>query len=431
MQDDSPGGPLAGLRILELTEIIAGPLGGMLLADMGADVIKVEPPWGEPWRIYGQFAPLESKNFQALNRGKRSITLDLNHEAAREALHRVVRDCDAVLINYRPDVPARLGADYDTLSAIRPDLVYVDCTAFGRRGPWADKPGYDIVVQAAAGLTGGAARFREDGDPEQGAPLAVADFTTAYAIAWGACAALLHRERTGQGQLVETSLLANALVMQGSSFMSHPVADASLRTPMKEELKSVRARGGGYAEMARARRARWDARRAGNVYYRNFYTQDGAIAVGCLSPTLRQKLRDALDIEYDPLDDDPGYEPTSPGAVEFGRNLIEYVVALLATKPSAHWIELFERHGVPASPIKFIEELDSEPQILENEYVVEVEHDLSGPQRMAAPPLKLSASPAHVRAASPPLGRDTDSILEGAGYSADEVRALREAGAIR
>src|SRR5437764_3111963 len=137
-------GPLDGIRVLEFSQIIAGPLGCQLLADLGAEVIKVEPPEGEPWRVYAQFMPLESKGFHALNRGKKSLAIDVSAPEAREAIHRLVRTIDVVVINYRPDVAARLRIDYDSLAALKPDLIYLDNTAFGRQGAMADRPGYDI-----------------------------------------------------------------------------------------------------------------------------------------------------------------------------------------------------------------------------------------------------------------------------------------------
>ena len=227
-------GPLNGIRILEFTQIIAGPFACQNLADMGAEVIKVEPPEGEPWRIAQQFMPGESKWFQSLNRGKKSLVLSLTDERAQKVVHDLIPDIDVVVINYRPDVGARLNIDYETLSAIRPDLIYVDNTAFGREGPWAHRPGYDIVVQAVTGLMAGEAKVTGDGSPEMMTSSPVTDYATGLAIAWATTAALFHRERTGEGQLVEASLLATALSMQGNTVMELPVADAVMRTAMVE-----------------------------------------------------------------------------------------------------------------------------------------------------------------------------------------------------
>ena len=424
-------GPLEGVRILEFTQIIAGPLGCMLLADMGAEVIKVEPIEGEPWRLTQQFMPLEAKTFQSLNRGKQSLSLNLTRPEAQEAIHRLIPTIDVVVSNYRPDVPARLNIDYDTLSKIKPDLIYLDSTAFGRKGPWANKGGYDIVVQGASGLTASGARFDDNGNPILPGPVATADFATGYSIAWGVCAALFYRERTGKGQLVETSLLANALTFQGGSVMSLPAADTMLRQPLLDYLDDAHVRGATYTEMAEYRRATIAGRQVGNVYYRNYLTKDGAIAVGNLSASLRQKMRDALGIDYDPRDHDPNYDLRDPKNIEFGTALTARVEAMIREQPTQHWVELLERFGVPVAEILFPEEMDRQQQVQENGYIIELEHDLSGPQTMVAPPHKMSVSPPTVTKASPPLGRDNDAILAAAGYSPADIEALRASGVVR
>lgn len=425
-------GPLNGVRVLEFTQIIAGPFGCQFLADLGAEVIKVEPPQGEPWRLAAQFVPLESKTYQALNRGKRSLAIDLADERAQAAIHALVPTVDAVVINYRPDVPARLNVDYETLSAIKPDLVYVDSTAFGREGPWANKPGYDIVAQGVSGLTAGGGRFDDRGVPmlpSVGVP--VADITTGYAIAMGTIAALFHHRATGEGQLVQTSLLANTLQAQSGGFMSLPAADVMLRTPFLEALDEGRATGKSYTEMANLRRAMQQGRQTGNIYYRNYLTSDGAIAIGNLSASLRGKMRDALGIETDPRDDDPAWDPQSEESLAFGAALIERVETAIAANTTDHWVSHFEAAGVPVGEIVFVEELIDHPQIVENDYRVDLDHDLTGPQMMAAPPLKMSKTPPEAQGASPPLGRDTDAILGEAGLTSEAIAALRTDGVVR
>ena len=178
-------GPLAGIRVLEFTQIIAGPFACQNLADMGAEVIKVEPPEGEAWRLFSQFMPGESRNYQALNRGKRSLVQSFQHPEAQEIVHKMIPGIDVVVINYGPDVPAKLGIDYETLGELRSSLIYVDNTAFGRKGSLARSPGYDIIAQAVSGLMTGEGKF----DPETGTPkiinsTAIADYGTGLAIAW-------------------------------------------------------------------------------------------------------------------------------------------------------------------------------------------------------------------------------------------------------
>lgn len=425
-------GPLEGVRVLEFTQIIAGPFGCQHLADMGADVIKVEPPTGEPWRVYAQFVPLESKTYQSLNRGKRSLAIDLANADSQRVIHRMVEGMDVVVINYRPDVAKRLNIDYDTLRAIKSELIYVDSTAFGRRGPWANKPGYDIVAQGVSGLTASAARFDERGVPMLGSiGVPTADITTGYAIAMGVCAALFYKSQTGKGQLVETSLLANSLASQSGAFMSLPPADAGMRTPFLGFLDEARERGAGYTEIVDYRRALQQGRMSGNVYYRNYLTKDGAVAVGCLSGSLRAKMRAALGIEGDPRDDDPNYDPTDPATIAWGEALIERVEAMFRERTSAEWVAHLEAAGVPVGEILFTEELDRHEQILANDYMIALDHELTGPQTMVAPVLQMSESPPRPERAAPPLGAHSDEVLREAGIADAEIAALRAAGAIR
>ena len=194
-------GALEGVRVVEFSQIIAAPFCGMLLSDMGADVIKVEPPEGEPWRVFAQFIPLESKTFISLNRGKRSLPLDLTKPEGQRIAQQLAARADVVIVNYRPDVPAKMGIDYETLAALNPRLIYCENTAFGRRGPDSYRPGYDIVIQAMTGLM--AANNKTLNGVPQVPPLAAADFATGITMAWAICAALYARERTGRGQKIE------------------------------------------------------------------------------------------------------------------------------------------------------------------------------------------------------------------------------------
>ncbi|MDO9443927.1 MAG: CoA transferase, partial [Dehalococcoidia bacterium] len=189
-------------------------------------------------------------------------------------------------------------------------------------------------------------------------------------------------------------------------------------------------RGEGYAEIVKRRQERLAVAQLGNIYYRNYLTKDGAIAVGNLSASLRQKMRDVLGIEYDRRDHDPAYNPRDPQTIEDGNALTARVEKMIAAETSEHWVQLFEAAGVPCGELNFTEELDQHPQIIENEYVVHLDHDLSGPQSMVSPPHRMSASPPKVRSASPPLGRDTDAILSSAGYTADQIAAFRASHAV-
>jgi formyl-CoA transferase len=422
-------GPLNGIRVLEFGQIIAAPMACQFLSDLGATVIKVEPHEGEPWRFNQPFLPKETKSYQELNHGKQSLAIDLATAAGREAIHRIVKTIDVVVINYRPDIAQHLCIDYETLFAIRPDLIYADSTAFGRQGEMAERPGYDIVVQAAAGLLGSAGFVNARGVPGV-APPSIADTTTAYSITTGVCAALFHRAMTGQGQKVETSLLINAMAIQVGgawSLMSVPAGDAALHARFAEIHTQAREEGLNYAALVSLRD---DALRPGrgNIYYRCYETSDGLVAIAALSPSLRAKVRAVFGVEHNI--DEPGYNPRDSEQRAKDEAMTAAVEAQVKANTAAYWERAFVEGGVPVSPINYAHELLDHPQVQANGYIVELDHELSGPYRVTAPPWKMSATPPQAQGASRPLGRDNAAILASAGYSGGEIEAMRAAGVI-
>jgi len=415
------------VRILEFTEIIAGPYGGMLLSDMGADVIKVEPPWGEPWRFAQEFVPNESRNFISLNRGKRSLPLDLTKPEGLEIVYKLIPDMDVVIINARPDVPHKLGIDYETLSARNPRLIYCDNTAFGRKGPHSYRPGYDLIVQAMTGLMASEGKVL-DGVPQQIQSTAIADYATGITIAWAICAALYHRERTGKGQMVETTLLASALGVQTGRFIQVAAVDDERRKDFLELLGRMRANGTPFDEIHRQYREKLSPR-VGNIYYRTYQAGDGVLAIACLSDRLRKRAADLL--ELDDIRFQPGYDPMSEEARIFGEKLVAEAEAVLLTKTVEEWLKLFDDVGVPAGPVRFVEELIDDEQVIANDLVVELEHSVAGPLKMVGPMLTMSDSPLEVKLASPALGEHTDDILTSLGLGEAEIQSLRDAGVTR
>ena len=421
-------GPLAGIKVLEFTQIIAGPFGGMLLADMGADVIKVEPIQGEPWRYTSQFMPGESKAFMSLNRGKRSLPLNLADPKAIGIVHKLIAEIDVVIINARPDVPVKLGIDYETLAAINPRLIYCDNTAFGRRGPNSYRPGYDLIIQAMSGLMAAEGKI-EDGVPRLISATAIADYSTGIAIAWGVCAALFHRERTGIGQRIDTSLLASALSVQTDSFMEIDAFDRDQRNEFLIVLDAMRGAGASYEEIDHQHHQMINPWRTGNVYYRTYQASDGVVAVACLSDRLRKRVADVLSIE-DPRFE-PGYDPLSAEAVERNQELVAEAEGLFVEKTVDEWLQLFDSVGVPAGPVRYIEELPGDEQVAANGLVVDLEHSLAGRVKMTGPMIQMSETPLEVRSASPALGEHTKDILKGMGYSEEEIVEMKRAGVTR
>jgi formyl-CoA transferase len=428
MSTDGHGGPLAGIKVLEFSEIIAAPFGGMLLADMGADVIKVEPPHGDPWRGFQPLGLREGRGYISLNRGKRGVMVDLTTPEGHEIVQKLAAGVDVVIINYRPDVSAKLGIDYATLSALNPRLIYCDNTAFGRRGPYAHRPGYDLVAQAITGLMSVEGRREESGVPLVNA-LPSADISTGIAIAWGICAALFARERTGHGQCISTTLMASALAIQNTRLMSIEATDTEQREAALARINELRQAGSSYKEqldvMAGVRPA------IGNIYYRCFQTADGFVAVGCLATPLRAKLLHALGMTDWRIGKRPDeIDPTDPGTLAFCARLIEEAEALFAHKTTEHWLSILDAAGVPAGPLRFTEELLDDPQVIENDYIISVDHPLMGPIRMAGPMIQMSETPLAPHGPSPTLGQHTDSVLRDLGYDDDRIEALRAAGVL-
>ena len=419
-------GPLEGVRVLELAEIIAGPFAGMLLADMGADVIKVEPPWGEAWRLHQQFTPGESRVFMAVNRGKRSLPLDLSRPEGREVVQRLLEGLDVAIVNYRPGVAERLGVDYETLSASNPRLVYCENTAFGSNGPARDLPGYDIIVQAMSGL------MAAEGKTAQGVPqhifTPVVDVSTGIAMAWAICAALYARERSGAGQKVDASLLATALGMQGSRFLRVEGDDEAAQRELLERLEALQANEVPYEELQEQYLA-YHAPSPGNIYYRTYRTRDGAIAVGCLSDPLRKKLLDVLGLED--IRFDPDYQRDSPEALAYGEELTLKGEKLFGQRTTTEWLATLDAAGVPAGPVRFTEELLEDPQILANGLVTNLEHQLAGKVSMAGPLISMSETPLGAKSASPALGQHTDDLLTELGYAPAQIRKLKDLGVTR
>ena len=415
-------GPLSGIRVLDLSIIYAGPYAGMHLSDRGADVVKVEGPNGDPFRTSGAVAPGQSKVFQYLNRGKRGLVIDLAAVEGRALLHRIVPGFDVVLHNYRPGVPERLGFGYETLSALRPDLIYAEVSGFGAGGPMADLPGSNIVAEAHGGAMVMSEKTDADGAPMR-TGVTMADLSTGTALAMGICAALLHRERTGEGQVVSASLLRSVLSQTGMFNMREPVTDAAVRDPMMAEVADLRARGAPYRELLAARMRYHDT--LGGPFHGGYRVRDGALAIGALTPATRAAAQGVLGIDESPEDEEGG-DP-----VEQRIRMAEVrrkVVAVLLGDTRERWLRRFAEAGVPAAPVLFPEDLADDPQGAT--HFVEVEHEQLGAQRQAAPIVDLSRSPSAIASGSPAFGRHTEEILREHGVAAEEIKRLRQSGVV-
>lgn len=416
-------GALEGVRVLDCTQIIAGPLAGALLTEMGADVVKVEPLEGEPWRLQAELIPKESRGYHVVNRGKRGITLDLKSPESAPVREQLIRWADVLLTNYRPGVPEQLGIDYETAKKIKPDIIYCENTAFGKDGPDAFRRGYDIVAQAMSGVTTSNVNLTEDGLPMQ-VGFAPSDVVTGVAMAWAITAALYHRERTGEGQAINSSLLLSGLFIQAGA-KEIVAMDAEPRAHRMELLRAARERGASMGEIIAERRALLPEL-TGNVYYRPYQTKDGYIVVGCLGPAPRARFREAMQMR------DPRYEEGFDRSTiqEVGAALVEYAEGQFRSKTSEEWLAVLDSFGVASGPVRFVDELWDDPQVAANGYIVDYDHSLLGPMRGNAPIVSMSATPTRVQRAAPALGEHTDEVLAGIGFSSDAIESFRRAGVI-
>jgi crotonobetainyl-CoA:carnitine CoA-transferase CaiB-like acyl-CoA transferase len=422
-------GPLAGVRVLEFSQIVAAPVCGVNLSDLGADVIKVEPPGGESTRNMGAVMAKEGKGYQALNRGKRSLIVDLQSEEGRSAIHRLIPTIDVVLINYRLGVPERIDIDYDTLRALRPDLIYWQNTGFGEEGPEAYRAGSDIVAQAYSGLMALDGKLRDDGAPDL-VSSPVADIMTGFAAAMGVCAALYHRAQTGQGQRLSTSLLRSALFMMAGSVMREPVHDAVVRDQMMARVDEIKANGGSYDEIIAARDSLQTLRVAFRLYYGGYRAKDGGVVLGALTKANRDGMRQVLGIYGEEDSDREGYDAYDDENQRVALEWRQRIREIFLTKTVDEWVRLFDEAGVPVAPVQFPEEMADDPQVWADQMTWELEHSVTGPQRVMGPAVAMSVTPTRAYRPAPAYGEHSSEVLVEAGLSVDEVAELCASGVV-
>ena len=420
-------GPLQGVKVLDFTEVIAGPLAGRLLAEMGADVIKIEPPWGDPWRMTQRFMPTESRSFITYNRGKRSLPLDLTKPHAQDIIRRLVPKMDVALANYRPDVAKKLGVDYETLAESNPRLIYCQLTAYGRNGPDSHRPGYDMILQAMTGMMA-AENKTIDGVPQWVWSSPLIDTVSGFCMAWSICAALYARAHSGRGQKVETSLLASAVALLGSRFLQVESLDKEVRSKALEEIAAERAASAPFDELVALSPGSRRLPYHGNVYYRVYLTRDAPIGVGCLSDRLRRRLLDTLGLKD--ISVEPSYESNTPESQASALSLIERAEAAFRGKTCAQWLSILEEQGIPAGPVRFVEELFDDPQILASGLVAELEHQAAGKVKTAGPLVQFSDTAPEAASPSPALGQHTEEILKELGYTDEDIGQWRDSGVV-
>jgi crotonobetainyl-CoA:carnitine CoA-transferase CaiB-like acyl-CoA transferase len=390
---------LDGIVVLDASQVMAGPYCAMLLADMGARVIKVEPPAGDSTRAMAGSRNGESAAYNAVNRGKQGIVLDLAQEAGRDVFRRLARSADILVENYRPGVMARLGLDYEALAIENPRLVYASISGYGQSGPCAGKGGFDLVAQGESGImsvTG------TPGGPPVKAGVPLTDLGAGLFALAGILAALHWRAGSGRGQHVDTSLFEAGLalsVWEATEYFS----GRGVPAPLGSAHRMI-------------------------APYQAFRCADGYITVGAANDRTFTRLTELLG--HPEWIDDSRFS-SGDARVTHRDALAALVEAVTVTLPRDTWLERLDAAGVPCGPIHTYAEAFASPQARAREMRVDVTHPTLGPLQTLGTPIKLSETPIDPRRRAPMLGEHTDAALAFAGYSEDEIEQLRAAGAAR
>jgi crotonobetainyl-CoA:carnitine CoA-transferase CaiB-like acyl-CoA transferase len=383
---------LADLRVLDVTQIMAGPFCGMLLADFGADVIKIEPPGGESSRRMAGAVGSESAAFNAVNRGKRSVVLDLKSDAGRDAFLRMARTVDIVIENNRPGVMRKLGLDYDVLAASNARLIYASISGYGRTGPDSKKGGFDLIAQGVSGImsvTG------EVGRPPVKAGIPVTDLGAGLFALAGILAALHHRDRTGRGQRIDTSLLEAGVALSIWEATEY-FAESMIPEPKGSAHRM-------------------------NAPYQAFRCSDGYITVGANTDRLFRRLCEVLGhSEWA----DAGEFADNGARVRNQIQLAALIERVTERQPRATWLAKLEACDVPCGPINDYSQVFSDPQVIARGMVREIDHPVLGRRRTLGTPIELSETPPDSSRRAPLLGEHTREVLHEFGFSVEEIARL-------
>jgi len=414
--------PFDGIRVVEFGQFVAVPFAAQLLAEGGAEVIKIESLEGDPTRRLAQLAPMESRIYLSRNRGKRSLPLHLRHERAPQVIDALLSRADVALMNFRPGLAAQFGLDAETLRAKYPRLIVASVTPFGRYGPDAGLAGMDIVVQARSGLMVANGR-QGDGRPLSGDPVS-ADYMAAMSLAFGIASALFRRANTGQGAEVHASLMQAAMTLNNNQMLRVESADGPIHDSSRQELADMRSRGAAYSEQRMAQPSA-RARIMADIYFRTYTTSDGWLAVACGSTRLRAAFSLAIGLEDEYTGDDPNHH------AEHYERLREAAEAIMQTRPTDEWEALLAEAGVPASRVLMPFEILDDPQAAANDMLYDLDHPQIGPVRVLAPPVALDEHGFRQPEATKPFASETRAILVELGFVESEINQLVESGVTR
>ena len=394
-------GALDGIRVIDFTRVLAGPYCTMMLGDLGAEVIKVEQPgsgdgtrqWGPPW--VGE----ESAYFLSTTRNKKSITLNLKHKEGQRLAHELIASADVLVENFRPGTTAKLGLDYEKLTAEHPSLIYCSITGYGKNGPYSERSGYDFMIQAQGGLL--SITGPEDGPPSK-VGVAIVDITAGLHAISAILAALYHEKKTGEGQHIDIALFDTQVGWLANVAHNYFATGA----PPK----------------------RYGNAHPNIVPYETFSTSDGYVAVAVGTDAQFDRLCTA--VGRTDLGQDSRYR-TNADRVEHRDTLVPELQEVFRQQAASEWIDLLLEHRIPVGPVNDIPTVLNDPQVLAREMVLEVEHSSLGPIQQLGPVPKLSRTPARVRKAPPTLGEDTESVLlNELGCSPADIKTLREQAVI-
>ena len=396
----SQAGPLDGISVVDFSQILAGPFCTMLLADMGAEVIKVERPnGGDDTRRFGPpFINGEGAAFLTLNRNKRSIVLDMKNEQGVEIAKKLVADADVLVQNFRPGVLERLGLGYEAVKAINPAMLYCTISGFGVTGPYKAKGGFDLVAQGMSGLmsiTG------FPGSPPVKVGVPIADFNTGLYSAYAVLSAYIHRLKTGKGQHIDVSLMESAIAYTLYESATY-FATGEVSGPLGSAHRMI-------------------------APYQAFATSDGHVNIGAANQANWERMCKAIGREE--LLEDERFA-TNADRMAHIEGLTEIMEGTFASRKTEEWVAILEEARVPCGPIYDIQQVYADPQVKAREMEVEIDHPVAGRIKNIGVPVKLSDTPGSIRVAAPMLGQHTDEILGELGFSAGEIANMHESGAV-
>lgn len=393
-------GPLKGIRVLDLTRILAGPYAAMILRDLGAEVIKIEQPIvGDEARGIGPFKNDFSLYFMSINRGKKSLTLNLKSQPGKDIFVELVKKSDVLLENFRPGAMKKLGLDYETLKTHHPPLLYAACSGFGQTGPYAGRGAYDMIIQGMGGMisiTG------EPNRPPVRVGTSISDITAALFTAIGILSALRHRDKTGEGQFIDVGMLDCQVAILENAMVRY-LSTGEVPQPLGRRHPTI-------------------------TPFEAFESADGYVVIAMGNNVLWKKFCEH--VNQPELIDDKRF-CTNAMRTEHHEELFPILAEIMRQRSTEQWVTALEEIGVPCGPVNTVDKVASDPQVLAREMIVEVEHQLTGAVGIPGVPIKLSETPGSVDAPAPNLGEHTREILTDLLRMApDEVDRLKRQGVV-